>query len=87
MSRLMPIFIDLMIDNPNSLDADVHSPPPTMDPEWVTDEAQKHMRRLAGMAVRMGENRHAAALRDAICRELKSCQDRQFADSIRELLT
>ena len=87
MSRLMPILLNLMIDNPDSFDAKVHSPPPTMDPDWITYEAQMHMRRLARMAVRMGQNHHAAALRDAIYRELKNSEDHHFADSIRDLLT
>lgn len=51
MSRLLPIFLNLIMDNPDSFNnSDVNSPPPGLDPSWIIKEHDAYVCRLAKLA-------------------------------------
>lgn len=71
MSSLLPVFLDLVMDNPDSFNADVGSPPPEMDSSQVIAEHNDYVRRLADKARNMANSEYREYLLEAIERELK----------------
>lgn len=70
MSRLLPVFLDLMMDYPDRFsDADVNYPPPELDPCWIIEEHRDYVRRLSEIANKVPNPYHRKYLREAIKRE------------------
>ena len=71
MSRLLPVFLELAMDNPDSFNAGVGSPPPEMDSSRIKSEHNDYVRRLSDKARNMVNSEYRDYLREAIERELK----------------
>ena len=71
MSRLLPVFLDLVMNAPDSFNnSDVNSPPPGMDHPRITAEHEDYVRRLSDMADNVPNPAYRDYLREAIRREL-----------------
>ena len=87
MSRLLPVFLEVVIDNPDHFsNADVNSPPPGRDPWWIKAEHNDYVRRLAETAKGVKRSGYREYLREAIERELAVNDDYEFAASVRDIL-
>ena len=86
MSRLLPVFLDLVMDNPNSFNADIGSPPPDMDSRRIKAEHNNYVRKLADMTTDVTNSEYREYLREAIERELEVNEDQEFAACVRDIL-
>lgn len=86
MYRLLPVFLDLVMDNPDSFNTDVGSPPPGLDSCLIKAERNDYVRRLAEMANGVEHGGYREYLREAIERELAVNDDYEFAASVRDIL-
>lgn len=87
MSRLLPVFLDLMMDYPDRFsDAEVNTPPPELDSCWITKEHNDYICRLAEVARDVDNSDYREYLREAIERELAAKGDDDFAACVRDVL-
>ena len=86
MSRLLPVFLDLVVDNPNKFNSDIGSPPPDMDSWRIKAEHNDYVCRLAGMTTDVTNGEYREYLREAIERELEVNEDQEFAVCVRDIL-
>ena len=86
MSRLLPVFLDLMMDNPNSFADAVGSPPPDLDSQQIITEHNAYVCRLAKLANEVDNSDYREYLVKAIERELKAKKDPELAACVREIL-
>ena len=86
MSRLLPVFLDLVMDNPDSFNADVGSPPPGLDSSQIKAEHNGYVCSLAKMAKEIEHGGYREYLREAIERELEVNEDQEFTACVRDIL-
>ena len=87
MSRLLPVFLDLMMDYPDRFsNADVNYPPPERDPCWITKEHNAYVCRLAEIARDVDNREYSDYLREAIERELAAKRDPDFTACVLKIL-
>ena len=87
MSRLLPVFLDLMMDYPDRFsDADVNYPPPNLDTDPIIKEHNAYICKLAEIARDVDNREYREYLREAIERELKAKGDPKFAACVRRIL-
>ena len=86
MSRLLPVFIDLVMDNPDRFNAAVGSPPPGLDSPQIKAEHNGSVCSLAKMAKKVEHGGYREYLREAIERELEVNEDQEFAACVRDIL-
>ena len=84
MSRLLPVFLDLMMDKPNSFTKAVGSPPPNLDSPQIIAEHNDYVCRLAKLASE-ADGDYREYLTKAVKRELVG-KDDSFVACVREIL-
>ena len=85
MSCLLPIFLDLMMDNPNSFADAVGSPPPNLDSPEIIAEHNDYVLRLAKLASEE-DGSYRDYLIKAIKRELDAKRDSKLTARVRKIL-
>jgi len=87
MSRLLPVFLDLMMDYPGRFsDSDANYPPPDMDPDHITDEHNAYVCRLAEMTRYVYNSEYREYLSEAIERELTAKRDAKLTARVHAIL-
>lgn len=86
MSRLLPVFLDLAMDNPNHFsNAPVIYPPPDLDPNHIIGKHNDYVCRLAKFASE-ADSGYRNYLSEAVERELDGNPDCDFVARVREIL-
>ena len=86
MSQLLPVFLNLVMDSPDSFNTDIGSPPPCQDYRQIKAEHNDYVRRLAETAKGVKRSGYREYLREAIERELAVNDNYEFAASVRDIL-
>ena len=86
MSCLLPVFLDLMMDNPNSFAKSVGSPPPDMDSPQIIAEHNAYVCRLAEITRDVYNSEYREYLREAIERELTAKQNPELTARVHAIL-
>lgn len=87
MSRLLPVFLDLMMDYPDRFsDAGVNYPPPEMDPDYIIAEHNAYVCELAEITRDVENSEYREYLLEAIERELTAKRDPKLTARVRAIL-